>query len=235
MYDKNTFCLGDLSKKCNEVVTSNVLNHLGWNNKDHLQNTFNGIVLPVRILTINDTWKMHNHTTDMPIAIIDDGKVVYGCDHSNIYNNTIKYLDVKDIVDHYKLSEDQYKFPNRKMIEKQTCFRSSFNKSISFGGIGECMNGENIKLKSDVISHDGHTILKSGTIAKIVDNDLAGLPDLLANGTIVNVDWDSLKNNYEYVIVNESEFNNKLNNALGIVDFVNPDIILVVNNKLRTE
>lgn len=32
------------------------------------------------------------------------------------------------------VQEDQYKYPNRKQIRKQSMFRSSFNKSRSFGG-----------------------------------------------------------------------------------------------------
>ncbi|MBD3407275.1 MAG: hypothetical protein GF411_14240 [Candidatus Lokiarchaeota archaeon] len=32
------------------------------------------------------------------------------------------------------MQEDQYKYPNRKHIRKQSLFRSSFNKSRSFGG-----------------------------------------------------------------------------------------------------
>lgn len=33
------------------------------------------------------------------------------------------------------LNEDQYKSPNRRMIQKQTAYRSSFNPSVSYGGI----------------------------------------------------------------------------------------------------
>lgn len=233
MHDKKTYCLGNLNPDILSKIQTNVLDYIGHKYYDQLANTFNGVVLPTRILTVDQVWKDHNHY-ESPIAVINsyDNNAVL-CGTNNFDGDNIEYIDIKDIAESY-LNEDQYHFATRKMIDKQTCFRASFNKSKSFGGISECNNGDVIKLKKDLIAHDNTTVIPKGSVVKIVDNDEAGLPDIAFNGSIINVDWDNLYDNYEYVVKEESdEFNTKLDKVFGIISFVQPNILLTVNKKLR--
>ena len=95
------------------------------------------------------------------------------------------------------LSEDQYKSPTRKMIQKQSAFRSSFGPSRSFGGIGGYSGklhkklAEALKLKDNLIAHDNVTTIPAGTEFKIHDPD-PSLPDIDWDGTTSNVDMDKL-------------------------------------------
>jgi hypothetical protein len=103
------------------------------------------------------------------------------------------------------LSEDQYKSPTRKMIRKQSAFRSSFGPSKSFGGIrGYNLHkklAEALKLKDDLIAHDNVTKIPAGTEVNVHDPD-PGLPDVDWDGTTSNVDRDKL----EKAVADKKEF-----------------------------
>lgn len=138
----------------------------------------------------------------------------------------IKAVDVADVVsgvqDRLGIKlEDQYKSPSRRMIQKQSSFRSSFGKTKSFGGVSgyngkgkypktmeECNIGEVGKLKGDLLAHDNKTIVPKGTIVKVVDGD-AGLPDIKYDGKIVNVDREALEDTWK-----ETTFAQQLEAAL---------------------
>jgi len=92
--------------------------------------------------------------------------------------------------------EDQYKSPTRKMIRKQSPFRSSFGPSKSFGGVrgyGKLNKklSEALGLKDDLLAHDNVTVIPSGSEVGVHDPD-PELPDLDYGGTVVNVDKDKL-------------------------------------------
>jgi hypothetical protein len=94
------------------------------------------------------------------------------------------------------LSEDQYKFSTRKMIRKQSAFRSSIGPSRSFGGISGYKKlhkklAEAFKLKDDLVAHDNVTKIPAGTDVDIHDPD-PRLPDVDWDGTTSNVDMDKL-------------------------------------------
>lgn len=139
---------------------------------------------------------------------------------------SVKAVDVADIVsglqDRIGIKlEDQYKSPTRRMIQKQSGFRSSFNKTKSFGGVSgydgkgkysktmdECYTGEVGKLKADLLAHDNVTTIPKGTIVKVVDGD-EHLPDIKYDGKIVNVDRDALEDVWK-----PASFQQQLDSAL---------------------
>lgn len=119
-----------------------------------------------------------------------------------LYNeSTIKAVDLND------LREDQYKWSSRKVIRKQSGFRSSFGPSKSFGGVsryngprkgGWVVEGHDFckgmtgTLETSILAHDQKTLLPKGARIRIIDNDPT-LPDVVWEGKIVNLDGDRLQ------------------------------------------
>lgn len=172
----------------------------------------------------------------------------------------VKAIDIADVVsgvqDRLGIKlEDQYKSPTRRMIQKQSAFRSSFGKTKSFGGVSkyngkgkysetmdECNLGEVGKLKNDLLAHDNKTIVPKGTVVKVVDAD-AGLPDIKYDGKIVNVDREAIEDVWKSATfaqqldaalmegkqpkesVEKSEFEQQINNIMGVITVVEPDIL----------
>ena len=134
--------------------------------------------------TINEKW------IDM---VVEDALFVFGVRH---------------------LSEDQYKSPTRRMIQKQSAFRSSFGPSKSFGGVSGYKKlhkklAEAFKLKDDLIAHDNVTKIPAGTEIDIHDPD-PRLPDVDWGGTTSNVDMDKL----EQAISDKKEFDKIFKEAM---------------------
>jgi hypothetical protein len=160
------------------------------------------------------------------------------------------------------LSEDQYKSPTRRMIQRQTMFRSSFGPSKSFGGVTkyngqkskhmkEYYQGSVGKITDNLKSHDCTTIIPKGSYIKIVDPD-PSLPDIEFEGKIINVDGESLSKVFKQSAFIEqvdkalagdkleennivaSEFEARINETFGgIVSIVEPDILITINQVIK--
>lgn len=270
-----------------DQIENLAIQYLGEKLRGPFSDLFRGMSLPVKIADVESTWQDHSDDPywdelgneksayvdkpgDFPPIVLDtveeDIKLVDGYKRlfaaSQKGEQLIEYIDISDIIAEAlkHLTEDQYKSPTRKMIEKQTAFRSSFGPSKSFGGVGgskpkrkrdvkECNQETYGKLTGDLVAHDGTTVIPSGSAVRIVDHD-PGLPDVEWEGQILNVDREALDkvfkgssfseqleevligNIQESEMIAESEFENQLNETFGAVSVVTPDILFTINQTL---
>jgi hypothetical protein len=208
-----------------------------------------------------DTVEEHQ---DYPHGRLVDGyKRLFAANHHQ--EPLIEYVDMNDLVteaNQHFLNEDQYKSPTRRMIYRQSAFRSSFGPTRSFGGVtgysrvrrkrkaSECDMNEYGKLTGDLTAHDQKTVIPKGSVVKVVDAD-EGLPDVEWEGKIINVDREALEKVWKPTsfseqieraleshddskprVEDESEFENQLNEAFGGISIVEPDVLFTLNQKL---
>jgi len=211
---------------------------------------------PVVVDTLNDDQKY-------PSGVLIDGfRRLYAAHSHN--DPLLECVDMQDIITEVSdklLSEDQYKSPTRRMIQKQTAYRSSFGPSRSFGGISGYSRNKRKKhmkefhqntigtITKDLVAHDNFTVIPRNSVVKIVDCD-ESLPDVEFNGQIVNVDHEKLMNvfkpntfserleslmvqSYDHPKIQQSKFEQQLNDTFGIISIKVPDILISLNQTLK--
>ena len=286
---RQEYKVNELPSSDADTIENLAIQYLGEKLRGPFSDLFRGMSLPVKIADVESVWQNNSEDPrwdelgdeksayvdkpgDFPPIVVDtveesNGRLVDG--YKRLFaafqkkEQLIEYIDINDIILEAQkyLVEDQYKSPTRKMIEKQTAFRSSFGPSKSFGGIGGSKpkrkhsikegNQETYgKLSGDLVAHNRSTVIPSGSAIRIVDHDPA-LPDVEWEGQIINVDREALDKVFEISMfseqlesaldnndtqesemIAESEFEQQLNETFGAVSIVNPDILLSINQTL---
>lgn len=268
--DDSTYGLDLIDDDVKFRIGEAVISYLGSRHGSVIRENMQGLAVPIKKLNTETLWQTHsNHPryselgedkscyvgviSSFPPLVVDTldegapvkhaGVLVDGFKrlYASYYRQEpqVNAIDIADVVSGIQgrlgLHIEGYKLPKGK-----------YSKTVD-----ECYKGEVGKLKGDLLAHDNKTVVPKGSVVKVVDDD-AGLPDIKVNGTIVNVDRESLEKVWKPASfsqqldaalvegkeiaeapVEKSELENKLSTVFGTISIVEPEILLTIKPGLK--